>query len=49
MSAHAWFVFAAYAISLLAIGGAALAILIDHRALKAALARLPDDDEETPA
>lgn len=48
MSAHFWFVFASYAIAALAIGGAALAIVLDHRALKRALGKLPASvDEET--
>ncbi|MFZ9501754.1 MAG: heme exporter protein CcmD [Beijerinckiaceae bacterium] len=49
MSAHGWFVLAAYAAAIVAIGGVALAIILDHRALNAALARLPDSDEEGAA
>jgi heme exporter protein CcmD len=46
MSAHAWFILASYAIAALAIGGAALAIVLDHRALKHALAKLPSSPDE---
>jgi heme exporter protein CcmD len=46
MSAHAWFILASYAIAALAIGGAALAIVLDHRALKHALAKLPASPDE---
>ena len=46
MSAHAWFILASYAIAALAIGGAALAIVVDHRALQHALAKLPASPDE---
>ena len=49
MSVHGWFVFAAYAVSALAIGAVALAVILDHRALNTALARLPAADEENAA
>ena len=46
MSAHAWFILASYAIATLAIGGAALAIVLDYRALKRALDKLPASPDE---
>ena len=46
MSAHGWFILASYAIALLTIGGATLAILLDHRALKRALDALPASPDE---
>jgi heme exporter protein CcmD len=46
MSAHAWFILASYAIATLAIGGAALAIVLDYRALKRALGKLPASPDE---
>lgn len=46
MSAHLWFVFASYSIAILAIGGAALAIVLDYRALKRALGKLPASPDE---
>jgi heme exporter protein CcmD len=49
MSAHAWFVLAAYAVTALAIGAVALAVILDHRALNASLARVPAADEESAA
>jgi|DEB19_MinimDraft_3_1074340.scaffolds.fasta_scaffold658372_2 heme exporter protein CcmD len=49
MSAHAWFVFVAYAVTALAIGAVALTVILDHRALKDALARVPAADEESAA
>jgi heme exporter protein CcmD len=46
MSAHGWFILASYAVTTLAIGGAALAIVLDYRALKRALDKLPASPDE---
>ena len=46
MSAHGLFILASYAIAALTIGGAALAVLLDYRALKRALDALPASPDE---
>ncbi len=41
MSAHEGFILAAYVLTLAVIGGSALVIMLDYRALRRALAKLP--------